>query len=154
MYYSCMNEMPSVESSQSLPADPSANVLAVLHAARAVENRLEAACTRAGLSMAKFSVLSQLVRAGEPLALGELAGRLSCVRSNMTQLIDRLEADGLVRRVSCPTDRRSVKAEISELGRERQANAAAEVAKVNAEVAGLVDPEHHAALERLTQALG
>ena len=104
--------------------------------------------------MAKFSVLSQLVAAGEPLALGELAGRLSCVRSNMTQLIDRLEADGLVRRVSCPTDRRSVKAEISELGRERQAHAAAEVAKVNAEVAGLVEPEHHAALERLTQALG
>jgi DNA-binding MarR family transcriptional regulator len=153
MYYSSMNEM-SVESSQSLPAEPSANVLAVLHAARAVENRLEAACSRAGLSMAKFSVLSQLVAAGEPLALGELAGRLSCVRSNMTQLVDRLEADGLVRRVSCPTDRRSVKAEISELGRERQVNAAAEVAKVNAEVAGLVEPEHHAALERLTQALG
>ena len=151
MYYSCMNDMPSV---QSPPAEPTTHVLAVLHAARAVENKLEAACSQAGLSMAKFSVLSQLVAAGEPLALGELAGRLSCVRSNMTQLIDRLEADGLVRRVSCPTDRRSVKAEISELGRERQAHAAAEVAKVNAEVAGLVEPEHHAALERLTQALG
>jgi DNA-binding MarR family transcriptional regulator len=135
-------------------AKPPANVLAVLHAARAVESRLEAACAQAGLSMAKFSVLSELVAAGEPLALGELAGRMSCVRSNMTQLVDRLEADGFVRRVSCPTDRRSVKAEISEQGRERQAAAAAEVAKVTAEIGNLVQPEDHAALERVARVLG
>lgn len=145
--------MNKTETAPPRPVEPSANVVAVLHAARAVENRLEAACSQAGLSMAKFSVLSQLVSAGEPLALGELAERLSCVRSNMTQLIDRLEADGFVRRVSSPTDRRSVKAEISELGRERQGVAAVEVAKVNAEVAGLVEPAHHAALERLSRAL-
>jgi DNA-binding MarR family transcriptional regulator len=104
--------------------------------------------------MAKFSVLSELVAAGEPLALGELAERLSCVRSNMTQLVDRLEADGYVRRVSCPTDRRSVKAEISDVGRERQGVAAEEVAKVNGEIAGLLHPEDHAALERVARALG
>ena len=133
---------------------PSANLVALLHAARAVENKLEAACSRAGLSMAKFSLLTELVGAGQPLALGELADRLSCVRSNMTQLVDRLEVEGFVRRVSCPTDRRSVKAEISELGREKQAAAAAEVAAVNAEFAGIVQPEDHAAFERLARALG
>ena len=133
---------------------PSANLVALLHAARAVENKLEAACSRAGLSMAKFSLLTELVGAGQPLALGELADRLSCVRSNMTQLVDRLEVEGFVRRVSCPTDRRSVKAEISELGREKQAAAAAEVAAVNAEFAGLVQPEDHAAFERLARVLG
>lgn len=151
MYYSSMNEMAADVPTR---AEPSANVLAVLHAARAVENRLESACAQAGLSMAKFSVLTQLVTAGEPLALGELADRLSCVRSNMTQLIDRLEADGFVRRVSSPTDRRSVKAEISELGKDRQRLAAAEVAKVNAQIDRLVEPEHHAALDRLSRALG
>ncbi|HTI63679.1 MAG TPA: MarR family transcriptional regulator [Gemmatimonadaceae bacterium] len=146
-----MNDMaPEQPSAAAAPA----NVMAVLHAAHAVEAKLEAACGRAGLSMAKFSVLSQLVEAGEPLALGELAERLSCVRSNMTQLIDRLEAEGFVRRVSCPTDRRSVKAEISELGRERQAVAAVEFAKVNAEIVGLVQPEDHAAIERFARALG
>ena len=133
---------------------PSANLVALLHAARVVENKLEAACSRAGLSMAKFSLLTELVGAGQPLALGELADRLSCVRSNMTQLVDRLEVEGFVRRVSCPTDRRSVKAEISELGRETPAAAAAEVAAVNAEFAGIVQPEDHAAFERLARALG
>lgn len=150
MYYSFMNDMaPEQPSAAAAPA----NVMAVLHAAHVVEAKLEAACGRAGLSMAKFSVLSELVQAGEALALGELAERLSCVRSNMTQLIDRLESEGFVRRVSCPTDRRSVKAEISDLGRERQAVAAVEFAKVNAEIAGLVQPEDHAALERFARAL-
>ena len=151
MYYSVMNDI--VETGPA-SANPSTNLLAVLHAARAVENKLEAACGRAGLSMAKFSLLTELVAAGQPLALGELAGRLSCVRSNMTQLVDRLEAEGFVRRVSCPTDRRSIKAEISEVGREKQAVAAAEVAAVNAEFAGLVQPEDHVAFERLARALG
>src|SRR5262245_61990161 len=92
----------------------------ILEAAHALEAKLEATLDQAGLSGAKFSVLSELVRSGEALALSELASRLSCVRSNMTQLVDRLEADGLVRRVSCPTDRRSVKAEITEEGQKRQ----------------------------------
>ena len=31
---------------------------------------------------------------------------MTCVRSNITQLMDRLEADGLVRRIDDPSDRR------------------------------------------------
>lgn len=146
-----MNQMPA---DPATSAKPPATVFAVLHAAHALEDKLEAACGSAGLSMAKFSVLSELVASVEPLALGELASRLSCVRSNMTQLVDRLESDGLVRRVSCPTDRRSVKAEVTDLGKERQAVAAIEVEKVNTEFAGLVRPEDHAAVERVARALG
>jgi DNA-binding MarR family transcriptional regulator len=37
----------------------------------------------------------------------------------MTQLVDRLEADGLVTRTSDPADRRSVLAAITEEGRRR-----------------------------------
>ena len=36
-----------------------------------------------------------------------LAERLTCAKSNVTQLVDRLEADGLVRRKLDPSDRRS-----------------------------------------------
>jgi DNA-binding MarR family transcriptional regulator len=46
---------------------------------------------------------------------------MACVRSNMTQLIDRLEADKLVRRVDDPGDRRSIRAELTKEGRERYA---------------------------------
>src|SRR5690606_35214717 len=74
-------------------------------------------------SLARFGVLDQLVRAGDPLPLSELASRLSCVRSNVTQLVDRLEVDGLVRRVDDPADRRSIRAALTAIGRQRHAEA-------------------------------
>lgn len=120
--------------------------------AHALEAKLESALDQAGLSGAKYSVLSELVRSGEPLPLSELAARLSCVRSNMTQLVDRLEADGLVRRVACPTDRRSVKAEITEEGQKRQADGAQRVDKLDRELASLVSETDGAALRRMLMA--
>jgi DNA-binding MarR family transcriptional regulator len=118
----------------STQAPPSgALMFSLLHAAQALEGHLEEAFGAVGLSMARFGVLDQLVRAGEPLALGELAARLSCVRSNMTQLVDRLEADGLVRRVNDPDDRRCIRAELTAAGRERQSAGAEQLAKAQAE---------------------
>jgi DNA-binding MarR family transcriptional regulator len=96
----------------------------LLCALRSVEGRLEAALEPLGLSLAKFGVLSKLVAAGEPLPLSTLAERSSCVRSNITQLVDRLEAEKLVVRAPDPRDRRSIRAELTEAGRARQAEAA------------------------------
>jgi len=145
-----MNDMAA----NPTPPGTSTALFSVLHAARALENRLEAALGRVGLSMAKYSVLTELVNAGKPLTLGDLAARVSCVRSNMTQLIDRLEADGFVRRVQCPTDRRSVHAQITESGHHRQADAAAELEKLDAEFAALVREEDRIAIDRLARAIG
>jgi DNA-binding MarR family transcriptional regulator len=126
---------------------------AVLQTAHALEARLEAALGEAGLSGAKFSVLSELVRSGEPVALSELASRLACVRSNMTQLVDRLEADGLVRRVADPSDRRSVKAQITEEGERRQADGSGRVGALERELEALVSGTDGAALHRMLAAL-
>ncbi len=125
----------------------------LLQAAHALEARLEAALEGVGLSTPKFSVLSELVAADTPLALSELAARLSCVRSNMTQLVDRLESDGLVRRINCPNDRRSVKAEIADEGRTRQAAGAAVVARLHEEFAASVGSVDRAAVQRMLSAL-
>ena len=149
MYYSGMND---VAANQTPPGTSSA-LFSVLNAAHALENKLEATLVGVGLSMAKFSVLTELVNAPKPLTLGDLAARVSCVRSNMTQLIDRLEADGLVRRVQCPTDRRSVHAQITETGRARQADAAAELEKLDAEFAAVVREEDWIAINRLAKAV-
>ena len=91
----------------------------VLHTAAAVQDRLEAALEPTGLSLAKLGALRHLAESNEPLPLGQLAERIACVKSNVTQLVDRLEADDLVRRVPDPTDRRSVRAEITRDGRMR-----------------------------------
>jgi DNA-binding MarR family transcriptional regulator len=106
----------------------------ILHAAHLIEEKFEDALGAVGLSMAKHSALTALAEAGEPLTLGDLAERLSCVRSNITQLVDRLEADGLVRRVDDPNDRRSVRDELTPLGKEKQTAGAAEVNRIQGEI--------------------
>ena len=92
---------------------------ALLRAAQFAEGRIEGALGEAGLSLAKLGVLNQLVQSGEALPLGRIAGRISCVKSNVTQLVDRLEAEGLVSRVSDASDRRCIRAAITDRGRER-----------------------------------
>ena len=97
-------------------ATASAVVSSLLETAEAVETRLEAAVSPLGLSLAKLAVLHPLAEAREPLPLSELAQRQHCVRSNITQLVDRLEKDGLVRRRPDPQDRRSVLAALTPAG--------------------------------------
>lgn len=121
----------------------------VLDAAHGMEARLESALERAGLSLAKLGVLSKLADAGEPLSLGCLAGLCACVRSNMTQLVDRLEADKLVERVNDPNDRRSVRAVLTDLGRQRQAEGAHILEETERELFAGLGETDRAALVRL-----
>ena len=125
----------------------------ILHAAQVIEGKLEDALGAVGLSMAKHSALTKLAEAHEPLTLSELAERLSCVRSNITQLVDRLEADGLVRRVDDPSDRRSVRAELTPLGIEKQSAGTAELSRVQSEISGKIGPEDLQSLESALSSL-
>ena len=58
-----------------------------------------------GLSPVQCHVL-HLIEPGRPVAMNRLAATLSCDASNVTGLVDRLEARGLVRRRPAPGDRR------------------------------------------------
>ena len=115
----------------------------LMHAAHRVEARLEEAVAGVDLSGPKFAALDVLVAQGGSMSLSDLAEKLTCVRSNVTQLVDRLEADGLVKRADDPADRRAVRAEVTALGRKRQAAGAKVVHAVLQEVAkelSVVDP--------------
>jgi DNA-binding MarR family transcriptional regulator len=117
---------------------------ALMHAGRRVEARLEEALAGVGLSGAKHAALSVLVSQDQPISLSGLAEKLTCVRSNITQLVDRLEADGLVKRTDDPGDRRAVRAELTRLGRERHAAGARLVNAVLKDVAkelSAIDPK-------------
>jgi DNA-binding MarR family transcriptional regulator len=120
----------------------------LLQAAGAVESRIEDALAAVGLSGAKLAALTQLVEAGEPVTLGELAEQCACVRSNITQLVDRLESEKLVKRVADANDRRSLRAQITPLGRERQAAGAKKVDAVRKQLAGALKAIDGEALQR------
>ena len=91
--------------------------LVLLDAARAVEARVEGALQQVGLSLATLGALRHLVLSEEPLTLTQLAERHCCGRANVTQLMARLESDGLVARVPDAKDRRSVLAVVTSEGR-------------------------------------
>jgi DNA-binding MarR family transcriptional regulator len=99
--------------------DPSRLAHALVLGGKTTEAHLDAALAEVGLTSARWRALRQLAEANSPLALSQLAERLACVRSNVTQLVDRLESEQLVRRVYDPADRRSIQAEITALGRQR-----------------------------------
>jgi DNA-binding MarR family transcriptional regulator len=134
-------------------ATPAPLAFLMLGAVHEMETQLEGALGQAGLSLAKFGVLARLAEAGEPLALGCLADRCSCVRSNMTQLVDRLEADKLVERVDDPNDRRSIKAALTSEGRSRYEDGVRLLDEAERDVfARLADPDRDT-LARLLQTL-
>jgi len=94
-------------------------LLALLHAAGSVESFVDSRLSAVGLSLPKLAALDRLMQTpGGSLPLGQLADRLACVKSNVTQLVDRLEADGLVTREPDPNDRRSRLAVITNAGRQ------------------------------------
>ena len=128
-------------------------LVAVLSAAAELRERLENALVAVGLSVSKFDALDQLIQAGEPLTLGGLAGRLQCVRSNVTQLVDRLEAEGLVKRGSCSEDRRAIRATVTPFGLERHAAGLEAIRSVQNEVAQRLGPLQRAQMVDLLAAV-
>ena len=93
-------------------------IFKIVQAGHLVDGRLDTTLESHGLSVAKIGLLRHLAEAEGPITLGQLAERLACVKSNVTQLVDRLEADGLARRTPDPEDRRSIRAVITDKGRQ------------------------------------
>ena len=135
-------------------ATASGLVFSFLETAEAVEARLEAAVNPLGLSLAKLAVLHFLADAKEPLPLSALAERQHCVRSNITQLVDRLEKDGLVRRRADSNDRRSVRAALTAAGTRAHAEGMDALRQVQRAIMGPLNAGDAESLRAALKALG
>jgi DNA-binding MarR family transcriptional regulator len=124
-------------------------LFAVLHTSGVLEGRLESKLAEVGLSLPKLAALCQLTAAGESLPLGQLAERLACVKSNVTQLVDRLVADGLVSREADPNDRRSRLAILTDAGRAAYARGSQIQADSEREMFGALTSDEAAALHKI-----
>jgi DNA-binding MarR family transcriptional regulator len=87
------------------------------------------------------------------LPFSALVERLGCVRSNVTGLIDRLQEDGLVRRVDHPDDRRMLFAELTEEGHALIALAAPVYAAAIERAFGKLTGEQRSTLSELLRSL-
>ena len=70
-----------------------------------------------GINLQISNTLAVIEGAGQPLTPSEISGRTLISSATMTSTIDRLERQGLVRRLPNPEDRRSVLVEVTEAGR-------------------------------------
>src|SRR5512145_173887 len=102
-------------------------IASFLAAADRLKDKVSTALKAVGLSWPKYEALMQLRQANGSLPLRKLAECQGCAASNITQIVDRLEADGLVRRVDDPEDRRSVRAELTPEGEISVARGAAQI---------------------------
>jgi len=68
------------------------------------------------MTLPRFDLMSQLERAPEGLTMGELSRRLMVTSGNVTGLIDRLVAEGLVQRTPMPNDRRANLVRLTDAG--------------------------------------
>lgn len=132
---------------------PCSFTFALVTSAQGVEARVEASLRDVGLSLAKVKLLRHLSASKEPLPLGALAELNACVKSNVTQLMDRLEAEGLVRRLPDPEDRRSVLAQITPEGRKKYDQATKVMAAAEAEIFSTMDEGERNGLLRLLERL-
>src|SRR5207244_3752252 len=91
---------------------------ALLSAHAAVVGRVEGDLAAAGLPpLGWYDVLWALYRAsGRRLRMGELAGAVVLSRTGLTRLVDRVEADGCLRREPVPGDRRGAYAVLTRRG--------------------------------------
>lgn len=116
-------------------ADTMAVVTSVMRVQQLLAARMDVALKPHGLTFARYEVLMLLsfTRAGV-MPLGKIGARLQVHPASVTNAIDRLQADRLVRREPDRVDGRRILARITPLGRRRAEAATADVNAAFAEL--------------------
>ena len=113
-------------------------VTSLMRVQQLVLSRLDAILKPHGLTFARYEALVLLTFAKRgSLPMRVMGERLQLHPTSVTNIVDRLEADGLVKRTPHPTDRRTTLTEITEAGRERRAAATEAVTEIDFGLRGL-----------------
>jgi DNA-binding MarR family transcriptional regulator len=106
-----------------------------------------------GLSPPQLFTL-QALKEGEPLPMSDLAGVLRCDASNVTGLVDRLAARGLVERRPAPHDRRIRHLFLTDEGRRLRAEVGERLGRPPAGFAALSEEEARRLRDLLAKVAG
>ena len=130
--------------------DAMAAATAVMRVQQIVLAAVDEALRPFDLTFARYEalVLLQFSRKGS-LPLGKMGERLMIHPTSVTNIVDRLEGQGFIRRVAHPTDRRTTLAEITDEGRRVVEEATKAVTEVAFAMDGLTERE----LEQLIRLL-
>jgi DNA-binding MarR family transcriptional regulator len=117
-----------------------AAVTSIMRVQQIVQSAVDGALKPHGLTFARFEalVLLTFARRGS-LPMRVMGERLQLHPTSVTNIVDRLEAEGLVKRTPNPADRRGTLVEITEAGRVRRTAATGAVTEIDFGLRGLDD---------------
>ena len=133
------------------PSSTMAAVTSVMRVQQILLSAVDGVLRPLGLTFARYEALVLLTfsRTGR-LPMRVMGERLQLHPTSVTNIVDRLQGDGLVRRIPHPTDRRATLVEITEHGSALMDRATAAVTGVEFGLTGLSGEEQ----DRLTDLLG
>jgi DNA-binding MarR family transcriptional regulator len=125
--------------------------LRLLNVNRAAESHMrEFLRVKHHTTLPRFDVMAALYRSHKSITMSELSRMLLVSNGNATAVVDRLERDGLVKRTTSETDRRTIFAALTDAGiRQFELLAVEHEREVNTLFDALSEPE----LETLTSLL-
>jgi DNA-binding MarR family transcriptional regulator len=134
------------------PARTMAAVTSVMRAQQILLSAVDTALRPHGLTFARYEalVLLTFARTGK-LPMRVMGERLQLHPTSVTNIVDRLQADGLARRTPHPTDRRATLVEITEAGSARLEAATAAVTGIGFGLTGLSSDEESALTDLLAK---
>ena len=134
------------------PAHTMAAVTNVMRVQQILLSAADNALRPHGLTFARYEALVLLYfsRAGS-LPMRVMGQRLQVHPTSVTNIVDRLEADGLVKRTPHPTDRRTTLVEITETGRDRRVAATEALTSIRFGLCGLTNRQTQQLTELLTK---
>src|SRR5882762_3599807 len=140
------------------PSGAMAAVTSVMRVQQILQSTVDAALRPHGLTFARFEALVLLTfsRRGS-LPMRVMGERLQLHPTSVTNIVDRLEADGLVRRTPHPSDRRATLVAITEAGETRRTDATKSLTEIDFGLVGLTDRQADQLtelLERVRRAAG
>jgi DNA-binding MarR family transcriptional regulator len=120
------------------PSGPMAAVTSVMRVQQILLSAVDGALRPHGLTFARYEalVLLTFARSGK-LPMRVMGERLQLHPTSVTNIVDRLQGDGLVRRTPHPTDRRATLVEITPEGTARREAATASVTAIDFGMSGL-----------------
>ncbi|HJQ47293.1 MAG TPA: MarR family transcriptional regulator [Amycolatopsis sp.] len=134
------------------PAGTMAAVTGLMRVQQIIQSAVDGALKPHGLTFARYEALVLLTFARRSaLPMRVMGERLQLHPTSVTNIVDRLERDGLVKRLPHPTDRRTTLVEITEEGRARHAVATKAVTAIDFGLVGLTAAQTGTLTDLLTK---
>jgi MarR family transcriptional regulator, 2-MHQ and catechol-resistance regulon repressor len=126
----------------------------IIYTANWINEQLKAFFDKADITQQQFNILRILRGAGEPISTLQIRQRMLDKMSDTSRIVDRLVIKGLVKKTTCPTDKRLVDVSITTRGKKTLEKIDASQHDMNSICAKLSNEEAMLVNEMLDKARG